>query len=244
MLDWVYFLSIPFAIGVLITIWASERLIMSPHDAVENLNSTLKTYFVKTFEELTIIPVNDLWLDVLNKYSESWRFYHNLNHIAECLNELRTLSLSPEEDLKIELAIWFHDIIYNRKSSTNEEDSAHYFQEQAKNLNISSQLVESVVNYILSTKNHNVSNTCEDKSLKLFLDIDLSILGADTQRFLDYDKAIRQEYSWVPGFLYNAKRKSILKSFLKKDTIFKTPEFFEKYEGKARKNILLKLKKS
>jgi len=139
--------------------------------------------------------------------------------------------------MTIAMAIWFHDIIYNAKSKTNEEDSAAYFRAQAKKLGLSSDLVETVAGYILATKRHEAENIDSDRSLQIFLDIDLSILGADERRFMDYDKAIKAEYSWVPNMIYGPKRKKILRGFLDRPFIFQTPEFRERYEDKARKNL-------
>jgi predicted metal-dependent HD superfamily phosphohydrolase len=69
------------------------------------------------------------------------------------------------------------------------------------------------------------------------VDIDLSILGAPPETFDAYQEAIREEYSWVPGFLYRRKRKKILRSFLTRDRIFTTDFFFGRYEERARQNL-------
>jgi predicted metal-dependent HD superfamily phosphohydrolase len=44
--------------------------------------------------------------------------------------------------------------------------------------------------------------------------VDLSILGAETPRFDQYEQQVRDEYGWVPGPIYRHKRKAILESFL------------------------------
>src|SRR5690606_23429354 len=72
------------------------------------------------------------WINVIcGFYDESHRFYHNLNHIDSCLKLLRKFehsSLTPEETcyniIPVQIAIWFHDIIYNPQESNNEERSA------------------------------------------------------------------------------------------------------------------------
>jgi pantetheine-phosphate adenylyltransferase len=201
------------------------------------LISEMRAHFYKLFSSITQISIDSLWDEVLHKYSEDSRHYHGLNHIAECLSELYTIDLPAREQTTIAIAIWFHDIIYNPKSKTNEEDSADYFRAQAKLFGLSSDLVETVSDYILATKRHEVEKPCSDRSLQLFLDIDLSILGADECRFMDYDKAIKAEYGWVPKLIYGPKRKKVLKGFLDRPFIFQTPEFRERYEEQARKNL-------
>ena len=72
---------------------------------------------------------------------------------------------------------------------------------------------------------------------KLFLDLDLAILGKEENEYYKYSKNIRMEYSHVPDHIYNEKRKNLLNIFLNKDQIFYTTHFQKKYESQARKNI-------
>jgi len=69
------------------------------------------------------------------------------------------------------------------------------------------------------------------------LDIDLSILGYSPEKYSQYKKNIRKEYSWVPENDYVSGRKKVLESFLKKQKIFQTEYFYSKYEQNARINI-------
>ena len=69
------------------------------------------------------------------------------------------------------------------------------------------------------------------------MDIDISILGATNEIYTSYTQNIRQEYKWVPWFLYKKKRIEILEMFLKRDTLYFTDYFKSKLESKARRNI-------
>jgi predicted metal-dependent HD superfamily phosphohydrolase len=69
------------------------------------------------------------------------------------------------------------------------------------------------------------------------VDIDLSILGAAPERFDEYEKQIRDEYAWVPGFVFRRKRAEILEGFLARPAIFSTPMFFQQLERAARDNL-------
>lgn len=200
------------------------------------LAEDLKGPFLSTFKSITEKSVDYLYADVAAKYSESHRYYHNLAHISECLAELRSLKVSSDDRVVIELAIWFHDVIYNPKSKTNEEDSAAYFSKNALELDLNKKLKKRVSYYIEATKLHEPSAE-GDLALSYFLDIDLAILGSSEKRFVEYDAAIRKEFSWVPGIIYKPKRKKILRSFLERKNLFLTPEFRERYEAKARDNL-------
>ena len=53
-------------------------------------------------------------------YSESYRFYHNMTHVENCLTELDSVrNLVQQSDL-VELAIWYHDAVYDVKAKNNE----------------------------------------------------------------------------------------------------------------------------
>ena len=46
------------------------------------------------------------------------------------------------------------------------------------------------------------------------LDIDLAILAATPERFIQYEQQIQQEYSWVDPEVYAIKRKEVLMHFI------------------------------
>ncbi|MGE4514074.1 MAG: hypothetical protein AB7E26_09720, partial [Chryseobacterium sp.] len=66
----------------------------------------------------------------------------------------------------------------------------------------------------------------------------LSILGSESEIYVSYTQKIRKEYSIYPDLLYRPGRKKVLEHFLKSESIFKTEYFKEKYELRARENIL------
>jgi len=65
-----------------------------------------------------------LYQDLVARYREPHRRYHTLQHLEECFarfDELRALAEHPRD---VELAIWFHDAIYDTRRSDNEARSA------------------------------------------------------------------------------------------------------------------------
>lgn len=67
-----------------------------------------------------------LYRRLLTCWSEPHRHYHTLQHLLECLalfDPVRTLSRHPGE---IELALWFHDAVYDPTRDDNEERSAEW----------------------------------------------------------------------------------------------------------------------
>ena len=72
---------------------------------------------------------------------------------------------------------------------------------------------------------------------KLLVDVDLSILGAPPARFDEYEWQVREEYSWMPDWMFRHKRREILEAFLARPRVFNTEHFFTSYEVQARANL-------
>ena len=69
------------------------------------------------------------------------------------------------------------------------------------------------------------------------VDIDLSILGGDAERFDEYEVQVRQEYAWVPGRVFRRKRREILEGLLTRPSIYGTSWFQQRFEASARSNL-------
>jgi predicted metal-dependent HD superfamily phosphohydrolase len=87
---------------------------------------------------------------------------------------------------------------------------------------------------ILATR-HGVQPS--EPPLQLLVDIDLAILGAEADRYAEFELQIRAEYWWVPTRMYRRQRGAILKSFSARPSIYATHEFRERFERQARNNI-------
>lgn len=64
------------------------------------------------------------WFSILRDlYMQSWRKYHNLNHICHLLNlfDKYHSSFDTSSITNIQLTIWFHDVIYVPSRSDNED---------------------------------------------------------------------------------------------------------------------------
>lgn len=158
------------------------------------------------------------------RYAEPHRRYHTLEHIEHCLAEFDPRRAREPE--AVELAIWFHDAIYDTRRSDNEERSAAWLLELMPEQKAAAAMIR-------VTKDHRPSTPDE----ALLVDVDLAILGQPEARFDRYEKQIREEYAWVPSIVFNMKRKSILKGFLERPFIYHSEPFRAKYEDAARRNL-------
>ena len=179
--------------------------------------------------------IESLFDSIVEHYSASERAYHNLSHIQSLLALSESLLDKVQNRDAFYFAIWFHDVIYDTKSSDNEEKSAEFAAEALAGLEVSEQTVTTTREMILATKHHRADDFSWD--MKAFLDLDTSILGAPEDVYKEYSRAIRKEYSWVPDFLYGKGRMKVLNDFLGRERIYNTEEFRAKYETQARHNI-------
>ncbi len=167
-------------------------------------------------------------------YSQPHRYYHTKQHITECialLDEFADLAENPDE---VEIALWFHDAVYNPLAKGNEAKSARWATDFLEDKGVDQQVTSRVHQLIMATV-HDAPATGTD--CQLLVDIDLSILGSDPQTFQQFETNVRQEYRWVPGPLFNNARRKILQSFLDRKTIYATAAFRTTFEHTARINI-------
>jgi len=175
-----------------------------------------------------------LWNNILEKYSESHRTYHNLSHLYSMFRIKTQWEDALAHPRLFDLAIWYHDIIYNTVKKDNELQSRDLFAHDFAGI-----LPEEDLNYvcqlILSTNKHVPIR--KDFDNFLFLDIDLAVLATQRDMYRKYTNAIRREYRLYPSFLYNRGRKKIMESFLEREQIYYTDFFQEHFEEQARANV-------
>ncbi|MGA4323291.1 N-methyl-D-aspartate receptor NMDAR2C subunit [Ectopseudomonas hydrolytica] len=196
--------------------------------------STLDTSWLRAWSELGLAPPAGLFEQLIAAYQEPQRHYHSLQHLIECLTHFEHAHHLAEHPGEVAVALWFHDAIYDVRGKTNERQSADWAIRTLAACKADQATLERVEQLILATK-HDATPIRPDE--QLLVDIDLAILGARPQRFAEYDQQVRAEYSWVPGLLYRMKRRSVLKSFLARPSIYSTSYFRERNESQARVNL-------
>lgn len=175
-----------------------------------------------------------LWKEIETKYTEKGRYYHDLLHLERMFEELEAIKDSISNFSLVSFSVFYHDVIYDATSKSNEEKSASTAKKRLTELGLSKEETAIVSNQILATKSHQNS---ENSDINFLLDADLSVLGKDWKTYLDYTQKIRKEYSIYPDFLYKPGRKKVLRHFLELESIFKTEYFKGKYEVQAKENI-------
>ncbi|HFC30742.1 MAG TPA: hypothetical protein ENJ44_06850 [Oceanospirillales bacterium] len=172
--------------------------------------------------------------DLIKAYAEKQRHYHTFEHILACFKHLDKIKHLTEYAHEVELALWFHDAVYQPYQKNNELKSANWVKQFLINNKGNTESCERIFNLIMVTLNH---NNCISNDEKFMVDIDLTILGSSTDIYNQFEQNIRKEYRFVPYFLYRKKRKQVLSHFLKQTSIYQNDYFYTLFEQRARYNL-------
>ena len=163
-------------------------------------------------------PLLELWWEKLSAlYSEPWRSYHSLRHVAELLKSLKAARQAQDRvtDLGLKLAVFFHDAVYRPWCGDNEQKSVDLFKkfwvEIMRTLkpitqdldefqaSVFAEIFNFVCETILATQRHihALKEPQCSPSIRAFLELDLQILASDRARYEEYAQGIRKEYEPV-----------------------------------------------
>lgn len=200
------------------------------------MNSSLKENFIALLSNYSIDPIliNELWNEIMVAYSGKKRYYHNLTHLENLLEQLLAVKTNIYHWNTILFTLYYHDVIYNASKNDNEEKSAALAEKRMQQLGVPVEITLQCRAQILATKKHEVS---ADTDTNYFTDADLSVLGQPWEVYEAYHKNVRKEYSIYPDILYIPGRKKVLRHFLSMERIFKTGYFFSKFESVAKDNL-------
>lgn len=174
-------------------------------------------------------------------YSSQTRHYHTLKHVKALLELLETHRAHFTDPDAVEAAIWFHDAIYDprAKGSANELKSAKLAVARLSEI-VDSVRMERIRSMIEATATHVIpesESAAEAGDAAMFLDMDLSILGAEPVGFDEYEAAVRVEYAFIDDEGWRRGRAAVLRGFLEREWIFHSELFRNLYEDAARKNL-------
>lgn len=183
-----------------------------------------------------LVPPSDLLAQLLDAWRKPQRHYHTLQHLEECLTLFDELRDQAQHPADIELALWFHDAVYDVRANDNEERSARWADEALYAAGLAPDSVHRIHGLIMATC-HGAAPACATPDAALLTDIDLAILGAPEPRFAEYQRQIRAEYAWVAPEIYAVKRRAVLRGFLERGAVYATPVLHRRLERQARCNL-------
>lgn len=195
--------------------------------------------------------------DLDARYSEALRAYHGWEHIEDIFRKASVLGSLITNRRAFAFAGLWHDAAYRTWADDgsvypdrlNVQESARLmFAETLPDM----EPVERTAAHrmILATADH-LNRTEEDEiypgfrgDLDLFVDLDLSSLGASWPEFLSNWEKLRAEYSWAPTEAFEMGRIEFLKRFLAHRPIFRTRIGRLLWEDVAVSNITTKIAES
>lgn len=170
---------------------------------------------------------------LLARYAEPHRHYHTQRHLDECFARLEAVRARAEHPGELELALWYHDAVYDPRASDNEARSAALAEQAMHRAGLAADARDRVRALIMATRHDHLPAPGD---AALLVDTDLGILAAAPERFDEYEQEIRAEYAWVPGPIFRGKRRDVLRGFLARERIYMSGAF-DADEAAARANI-------
>lgn len=179
-------------------------------------------------------PPVGLYDELIACYGAPTRHYHSLQHLEECIACHQELRASMQRPAELEMALWFHDAIYDARAKDNEVRSAEWARAALRAAGCAAVVGQRVHDLVMATR-HETAAAVSDAGL--LVDIDLAILGAARERYDEYEVQIRAEYAWVPLPAYREARAALLRGFLARPAIYANSIMRERFEAAARGNL-------
>ena len=90
--------------------------------------------------------------EIHHAYTQPFRFYHNFDHVTDCLAEFDAVRDTAERPDELEMAIWFHDAVYQLPGTQNEEKSAQWSRRALGEAMIDPVRIDRVAAMVLATR--------------------------------------------------------------------------------------------
>lgn len=124
----------------------------------------------------------EIFTDLQRLYDEPRRHYHNGEHIDFVLARLDEVHSHLQNPDAVELALWFHDAIYQIGAADNERASADLFMREAAG-QLAQPLTDRVESLIMATRHMAGRPPHDDIDACYIVDIDLASFGLPWDRF-------------------------------------------------------------
>ena len=171
---------------------------------------------------------------LVDAYSEPQRHYHSLAHIDHCLSifdQCKSLAANPDA---LEIAVWFHDVIFEPGKHDNEASSAELYQELSAGVH-DTEFRELVDRLIMATLHD--GRSLGDNDAGYMIDIDLSSFGLPWEDFLRDSQHLREENAHLSDAEYYRRQGDFQSCLLARPRFYLTDFFCQRYEQQARDNL-------
>jgi predicted metal-dependent HD superfamily phosphohydrolase len=178
------------------------------------------------------------WAAVVAAWSEPHRCYHDLAHLAAVLGLVDALAAEADDADAVRLAAWYHDVVYDPRSTENEGRSAGRARAGLRGL-VPDERVAEVERLVLLTAGHDPAP--DDANGAVLCDADLAVLAAPPQAYAAYASAVRAEYGHLSDAEFTAGRIAVLERLLGLPELYRLPENAARWTATARANVTAEL---
>lgn len=173
-------------------------------------------------------------------YNQPGRYYHNLDHINNCLTKFDEVKHLLKEPDVVELAIWFHDAIYEVWADDNEGMSAGLANFFIIHLMGLPRKLANKVAYLIERTRYFKDGMWKPgtNDSKYLVDIDLfSGLGGEWHTFHKNWELNNKEFDWKDPNELRRGQLAMFTNFHKRAPLYKTDYFRERYEEQTKSNL-------
>ena len=194
--------------------------------------------FIET--DLTLNPIIKDWFidggdnlgELIYKYDEPHRYYHNINHLRRLLHRCEESELSKRNKWLMQIVILFHDHIYDpRNSARNEIASAEAFKNSIKDKYRIHKMFKMMYKAIEASDYK--TKVSDDNFLFRELrrwDLDEPLFQANMTDLITNEALIRKEYQYVPYLSYIKGRIDFLSGLnYKSNNILELMKYIQNY---------------
>jgi predicted metal-dependent HD superfamily phosphohydrolase len=173
--------------------------------------------------------------ELLIRWSEPHRRYHDLEHLRAVLAAVEELADQADDLDAVRLAAWFHDAVHSGRAGEDERASAALATSMLPALGVRPEQIAEVVRLVELTASHDPEPS--DANGAVLCDADLAVLGGEPDTYAAYAAAVRDEFSAVPDEEFRRGRIAVLERLIGRVPLFHTEPGRERWEDTARRNI-------
>ncbi len=177
--------------------------------------------------------VTGVFTEMSAYYESEGRHYHNLAHIEYCLSVFDAARACCHQPDLVEMALWFHDVIYVMGGTDNELKSAEHFM-AASVEQIDDSNRQQIFDLIMAT-DHSGAPTEDDQ--RFIVEVDLSGFGLPWNRFQSDGRNVRSEMTHLTDDEFYPAQMRFMQSLADRQPLYTYPWFNQRYEAAARSNI-------
>lgn len=179
---------------------------------------------------------------LLTHWEEPGRHFHNVRHLVDLLQYVNELQQETHNVHAVRLAAWYHGAVfasdaasaYAHKGGEDEDASAEYATTELTALGVPEAAVNDVATMVRALARH--TRNAPSADCAALCDADLAVLASEPQRYRQYVRDVRAEYSHIPEQKFLEARKAIIEKLLARQQLYLSP-LGSTWEPRARQNL-------